>query len=189
MVKNDFKNLFDYLRRTDSRLVISALVFEEVIAQYREVLKGSIAKGTSAWTEVSDLQFSATQELDFPNLDNESALLERKLKAPAKGIKAILHSDYSRVDIKEVIRRGIHRYRPASNSGEQLRDVILWLHALDYAKQKKRTVAFISNDTLFSNRKEESGPKVRQQHVKESAEEHSDTFTLHPQLKEEVSKE
>ncbi len=189
MVKNDFKNLFDYLRRTDSHLVISALVFEEVIAQYRETLKGSVAKATTAWADVRDLQFSPAQEPDFPNLDNESAILKTKLKAPAKGIKIILFSDYSRIDIKEVIRRGVHRYRPASGSGEQLRDVILWLHALDYAKQNRRSVAFISNDLLFSDRKEQSGRKTRQQHVKESAEDIGDIFNIHPHLEEEVSKE
>jgi hypothetical protein len=41
--------------------------------------------------------------------------------------------------------------RPASDKGEELRDVILWLVVLHYAKQSKTHVAFVSGDKTFQD--------------------------------------
>ncbi|MGB2886841.1 MAG: PIN domain-containing protein, partial [Candidatus Acidiferrales bacterium] len=59
------------------------------------------------------------------------------------------YDDYTDVEIQEVVRRGIKRIRPASDEGEELRDVVLWLVALKYAKQARQRVAFISDDKGF----------------------------------------
>jgi hypothetical protein len=45
--------------------------------------------------------------------------------------------------VQEVFMRGIHRIRPASDDGEELRDVILWLWVLEYANTIS-PVTFIS---------------------------------------------
>ena len=45
--------------------------------------------------------------------------------------------------------RGIRRHRPASQEGEQLRDVMLWLWGLEYCDSAGSQVAFMSNDSGF----------------------------------------
>lgn len=62
-----------------------------------------------------------------------------------------MHTDYSGVDLKQVVRRGIGRVRPANDKGEELRDVILWLIVLHYAKQSKAGIAFVSEDKTFQH--------------------------------------
>ena len=56
----------------------------------------------------------------------------------------------------------------AMRSGEELRDVILWLHALDYTKQSQSAeVAFVSHDPHFiEETEEEKEEKVVQKQLK-----------------------
>jgi hypothetical protein len=46
----------------------------------------------------------------------------------------------------DVALRGINRLKPASANGEQLRDVLLWMLVLEYAKESRFGVAFISQN-------------------------------------------
>jgi hypothetical protein len=63
----------------------------------------------------------------------------------------VWHGKYSNIDLAEFVRRGVHRIRPASAKGEELRDVILWLSVLEYARKRQSDVAFISDDRLFAD--------------------------------------
>ena len=137
MRKNRFANLLDYLRRADSALVICKVVWDEALAEYTTRLKGDIDRVTAAWEKLNESRFTYGQSLDLPVRAQELQAFENNLKAPAKGVKVIIHGDYSGVDINEVVRRGVHRVRPASETGEELRDVILWLHTIDYAKHAR----------------------------------------------------
>ncbi len=55
------------------------------------------------------------------------------------------------IDVREVVRRGVHRIRPASAKGEELRDVIVWLSVLGYARKRQSDLAFISDDRAFAD--------------------------------------
>jgi hypothetical protein len=138
-----------YLRRTSSRLVIPTMVVEEVLERYRERLLGHLNAARSKWAE---LRKAAMLEMeDFPAVDLEKnvSLVRQKLEKPSAGVESLIYSDVSTIDVAEVARRGIKRKRPASAKGEELRDVILWLVTLQYARQTKRAVAFISDDSGF----------------------------------------
>ncbi len=193
MRKNQFANLFDYLRRTDSMLVICKVVWDEVVAHYAERIKGDIDRVKAAWKELDESRLTSTHELDLPNWDSEVGYFQNKLKNPARGVKVTVYDDYSRIDINEIARRGIKRIRPASDSGEELRDVILWLHALDYAKQSRAEIAFVSHDLDFiedaAQDKEEKGKKKRQKAQKPAGrdEDADKDYKLHPHLQKDIA--
>jgi hypothetical protein len=53
------------------------------------------------------------------------------------------------IDVSEVFLRGVKRKRPANSEGEELRDVIIWLIALQYAEVEKKSVALVTADGGF----------------------------------------
>src|SRR5579862_8247350 len=83
------------------------------------------------------------------NFDAEVEHLLERLKRPGDGVEETLFLGLTRIDIDEVAARGIKRKRPASPSGEELRDVMIWLLVLCYATDTRSEVAFISNDSGF----------------------------------------
>src|SRR5205807_7617033 len=87
-----------------------------------------------------------------------------KLKAPAKGVKLECYCDTDGADIAENYVRRVKRKRPANKEGEELRDVILWLLTLHYAKSKSSAVAFVSTDGGFWD-----GEKVHEQILQDVA--------------------
>ena len=161
MRKNRFANLFDYLRRTDSALVICKVVWDEVLAEYDERLKGDIDRVTTAWEKLSQSRFTEGTSPDLPVRAKEMDTFQRTLKAPAKGVKVTIYSDYSRIDINEIVRRGVHRTRPANDAGEELRDVILWLHAIDYANRRRPRLPLSAMMKRLSKQKTVPSGKAR----------------------------
>jgi hypothetical protein len=150
-----FQNLFAYVRRTGSELVLPRIVREEIVARYSDRLENAIRAVRKAWKPYSDLLLeNDSRDFDAPDVKYEIRALRKLLKSPAKGIELKYVADLSGVDINEVVKRGIHRMRPASDKGEELRDVILWLFVLAYAKQSGAPVAFISGDQAFWNENE-----------------------------------
>jgi PIN domain len=159
---NRAASLFDYLKRTSSSLVILSIVLEEVLGTYERQLRQRVEQATNAniramnaaakvdsflisipgGTKRNDI-FSQTVDISV-----EQVALKEKLLNPAPGISAVVY-DASKVDIQEVWRRGINRKRPADQKGEELRDVIIWLAVLRYARDSKESVAFISKDSGF----------------------------------------
>jgi hypothetical protein len=146
-----FQNLFDYLRRTGSHLVIPRLVREEVLAKHSRLLRTQSKKVEQAIRELNRLTVRASNKIDFhppsPILAKRS--LRKKLHQPAKRIKTVIYSNVEAIDVNEIFLRGVRRQRPASEAGEELRDVIIWLIALQYAKSTGRQAAFISKDDGF----------------------------------------
>ena len=150
-----FQNLFAYVRRTGSELVLPRIVREETVARYSDRLESAIRAVQKVWKPYSDLLLEHdSRDFDAPDVKYEIRALRKLLKSPAKGIRLKYVADFSGVDIHEVVKRGIHRMRPASDEGEELRDVILWLFVLAYAKQSGSPVAFISGDRAFWNENE-----------------------------------
>lgn len=146
---NQFTELLTYLRRTGSRLVISELTYNEVVARYRDRLTALTNDARDAWSTLQ--QVGMEERLDFPkpNIQSELSALGELLHHPAPGVQPLMYSDYSGVDVKEVAQRGIRRTPPANDKGKELRDVILWLIVLHYAKQSNTPVAFVSQDKGF----------------------------------------
>jgi hypothetical protein len=149
---NQFAELLTYLRRTSSRLVIPELTYNEVIARYRDRL-GTIARSArDAWLTLQQIGMNERINFIEPNIESELKALGNLLHLPSPGVQAVIYGDYSGVDIKEVARRGIERMLPANEKGEELRDVILWLIVLQYAKRAGTPVAFVSGDKTFQDK-------------------------------------
>jgi hypothetical protein len=155
LASNRFTSLFVFMRRTNSTLVVPNLVLEEVLGHHERFLREKLEKMQRAADDVRRLlinqesTISKTEAIFIRKVDipAEQRMLKEKLFRPAPGIRTALLEES--VDIKEVYRRGILRKRPASDKGEELRDVILWLSVLQHAQGEKSGVAFISKDNGF----------------------------------------
>jgi hypothetical protein len=148
-----FKNLFDYLRRTESSLVIPRLVREETVGKFRSLLDEQSRKTASAIKQLNRLVVDKNHEIHFhaPDLRYAVRDLRAKFRAPADGVSVRYYPETSGVDVSEVFLRGVKRRRPASSAGEELRDVIIWLIVLQFAEAEKKPVALVTSDGGFWN--------------------------------------
>jgi hypothetical protein len=146
-----FKNLFDYLRRTKSSLVVLRLVREETVGKYMARLANQSKKAATAVQELNRLILDKDDQTHFYAPDVRYAVrhLRAKFRAPAKGISVVYYPETTGVDVSEVFLRGVKRRRPANSEGEELRDVIIWLIVLHYAESEKKHVAFVTADGSF----------------------------------------
>jgi hypothetical protein len=146
---NAFVELFTYLRRTKSNLIIPGPVFQEVRKQYSDLIAGSIKKAEDSWATLQRNTINKLIDCFPPEHDAEVEAFQGRLLNPGAGFTVILLEDYKGIALGEVVRRGVHRIRPASDDGEELRDVVVWLVALEYAKTNNVKIAFITNDGDF----------------------------------------
>lgn len=145
-----FKNLFDYLKRTGDAIVLLGIVKEEVIAHFGRDLKKKANEVEKAWKAYRLLRFpNKLPEFTKPDIADQQNLLSQRLMKPSEAVASEYYADTTKVSVDEIARRGVHRIPPANDNGEELRDVIVWLSSLDYAKTKNREVAFITNDSGF----------------------------------------
>lgn len=143
-----FSSLFDYLKRTDGRFVVLNAVKTELLAVFRRQLSERLNKAESTWNALN--QITADSKA-FPkrDIDSEVNLMEKRLMENSNGARTSLFS--TPIDVLEVVRRGAQRIPPASDKGEELRDVIIWLSVLEYSRLTNSDVAFICNDKGFWN--------------------------------------
>lgn len=151
MEGNQFQELFVYLRRKGSRLVIPKPVSVELFARYRDKLAAEVPKATRAWEALRKIAIIELEDLAVPDIDEQAVALLTKLHSPARGVEVVRYDNLAQVDVLEIVARGAERIRPANPNGEELRDVILWLVVLQYAKKRGTEVAFISGDSTFAN--------------------------------------
>jgi hypothetical protein len=146
---NAFVELFTYLRRTKSDLVLPGPVFHEITKEYSDLISGSIKKAQDNWITLQRNTMSALMNCFPPKRDAEVKAFQEKLLNQGAGFQVIVLEDYKDISLKEVVHRGVYRIRPANDSGEELRDVVIWLVALEHAKTKNSKVAFITEDGHF----------------------------------------
>jgi uncharacterized protein (DUF2344 family) len=167
-----FKNLFDYLRRTKSSLVLPHLVREETVARYKYMLETQAKKTEQAVENLNRLIIGSNSRIQFsrPEAKYEIRDLREKFRVPSKGITVRYHPETEGEDIADIYFRGINRRRPANRNGEELRDVILWLVVLRYAETENKPVGFISNDNGFWEGEQEQEQKTVHAHIREDIE-------------------
>ncbi|MGB2628748.1 MAG: PIN domain-containing protein [Candidatus Acidiferrum sp.] len=146
---NSFVELSNYLRRTKSDLILPGPVFHEIIKKYSDLISGSIKDARDSWETLQRNSMSTLIGCFPPTRDSELQAFQEKLLNLGVGFKVIVLEDYKSVDVKELVRRGVNRVRPANDNGEELRDVVIWLVALEHAKAKNSKVAFITADKHF----------------------------------------
>jgi PIN domain len=148
LTSNRFANFFDYVHRTRSSIILPALVRDEVVQIHYEKLSTQLSRVEK---ELKELRRYTIDEVAFhaPYLAGETKDLKALLRRPSNGVRTKFLASLDGVDLKEVIRRGIKRLPPASESGEELRDVVLWLVVLAHAKSTSRPTAFVTADSGF----------------------------------------
>lgn len=145
-----FQSLFEYLRRTESRLVLPRVVREEVVIDYGRRLKTGAKAFEDAYRKYHHLDLrSDVEAFRKPDGKYEMTRLRRKLMKPSDGVVPIYFHEITGEFLQEAFMRGIHRTRPANDNGEELRDVILWLWTLAYSDTANTEVVFVSGDGGF----------------------------------------
>jgi hypothetical protein len=168
----EFAELFAFLEKSQFILIIPSIVLEELKARFME----DCAKRLAAYRSASDNLRAVVGQphATIPRLDfaAETEKFISRLTSGRPRVRTLVE-DFSRLNLGEVVNRGVWRKRPADASGEQLRDVAIWLGTLELAKRDR--VAFISGDK-----------KAFRKDAKESF---LDGENLHQDLKEEVERQ
>lgn len=150
-----FKELFAYLKRTNSRMVLPMTVRDEVEARFKERLSKSLNEATRAWGEVKRLSGGSYPILPSVDVSRAINAMRARMQCPNPKVPQSLFPGLEEIDLAEVVRRGIERRRPASPEGEELRDVVVWLHVKRYAAERQSEIAFITRDLGFRGSKGE----------------------------------
>ena len=141
---NHFVELVTYLKRTNSNLVVPTIVLDELSAKYKREFSQQVKDARDAYESMTRNMMDEWQNFPDPDIDEQVEMLRLQLVNPSKGFKSKIVDAYKNISTEEVAHRGIERIRPASAKGEELRDVMIWLFALEHAKNGK--IAFISDD-------------------------------------------
>jgi len=145
-----FQTLFDYMRKTESRLVPPRIIREEVIADYGRRLKSESKDIAELWNRYRHLNLDRDPgKFRVPDALNEMKTLRRMMMKPSDGVKPVYVAETANVSTDEVFMRGVRRIRPSNANGEELRDVIIWLWSLAYCKATNSPTAFITQDSGF----------------------------------------
>jgi predicted DNA-binding protein len=137
--------LLDYAQRTESRIVLSGLVQEELLAHKIRQLEGQwdayVRSAGLVRTFVPSTPVPP-EKPDFEKIGNEQvATLRKKLRSPD-----IL--PVTEAQMREAVRRAVRRVPPCTERGEEIRDAILWAQVAEIVrKDKTGPVAFISANT------------------------------------------
>jgi hypothetical protein len=84
-----------------------------------------------------------------PDIETEVEALTKNL-AKVLNFKGLV--EYQTYYLDEVVRRAVNRIPPCSSNGEEFRDALVWLTALDVAEaEDDKTVVLISADGAFHN--------------------------------------
>ncbi len=141
-----FSSLRDYLRKTKSRLLLPEVVLEELLAQRRALISKATKKGLEANKEVKGLvplydDKPVSKHLKAINVESCVAAYEAELRLAADEVYTIKNRAS---DLMEMVRRLANRIPPASQAGEEARDVLIWLAVLQVAE--KGELAFVTGD-------------------------------------------
>jgi|GEM_PF-3532455 len=135
------RSLDSYLSRTRSTLLLPSVVVEELCASRLTDLRELQRSLASVAKDLSRLAPSST--FAPPPIDEDALVAEYrgKLFELAAEVQILENKEE---DLPELVRRLANRIRPASEGGEEARDVLLWLSVRHVAREK--FVALISND-------------------------------------------
>lgn len=142
--------LDDYVRKTESKILIHEIVEAEVIRHIKETISHDFSQIQDAFHKMENYDIENMPILDLTKISNRN--LEKRKEDFLNDLynKNTLRVKIDGRALREVIRRAIERKRPCSKNGEELRDAIIWLNLLKYCKKIKKDLAFISNDDHFA---------------------------------------
>jgi len=142
----EFKVFKDYLKKTDSRLIMPAIVLEEIGALYKKYLTDKLGKFLTARKNLDNaLMGRMIPEVEVDIHEETHKYTEYLLKEFGITQKSLLPHKPEYLD--ELVRRVVGRIKPISEKGEEFRDALVWLIILDFAgKTKEKKIVFVSTD-------------------------------------------
>lgn len=164
MKSKRFEIVFDYLKKTNSKIIIPKIVYQEIAVVYERELMNKLGKFNRSKGDLGSILIDRSFEkfdLEIKN-ETEKYLVFFLKKLNIKDSEIIPYKDEY---LKDVVRRALQRERPCTEKGEEFRDVLLWLTILDIVRiSKNKELIFISNnvrqfasenDSLFPSLKKE----------------------------------
>lgn len=164
-----FLTLMDYLKKTNSKLVLPQIVKEESISLYENDISSKL---NGAKNQIMDLSRTCFTPVGIDlNIEVKTEIKSYIAHIQEMITKNLMYEiPYTNDFLPEVVHRMINRKKPCNDKGEECRDVILWLTIKNLLKYKK-SVAFISNNS------------------NEFASKNTDKIDLHSDLRTELVKE
>lgn len=149
MNSSNSKILFDYLKKTNSKNVLTEIVYREIKAVYERELRDRYKEYIKA------MEYFSRALVDKEIMvENKKFNIEKSVEEYITYLKKTLRVvDEQIIPIKDsyltdIVSRAVERRRPCSIKGEEFRDVILWLTALDVAyDDEQKQLILISNNT------------------------------------------
>ncbi len=146
MNSEKFSILFDYLKKTNSRIIMPKIVYQEIAAVYERELTSRLQQ----FREAKRIFENALINKPIQDCSIEIADEVKEYLTFLKTTIKISNEDivsYKQSYLEEVVKRAIQRIKPCSEKGEEFRDVLLWLTVLDIANTAdQKTLIFISGD-------------------------------------------
>jgi len=145
-----------YLHRTDDWLVMPYVVKYELISNYRGELKSTITnlkeavkkfKNVATTQEYKDVVagINKLEDRNKEKLDRESENYIDYIKKAIVNVKLV---DLPLIDLKSVVDRGLKKEKPFKQSGEGLKDTVLWESLLAFCRDEKiKSVIFVTNNS------------------------------------------
>ena len=132
----NFDALVDYVKKTNSKIIIPSIVLKEVKGLYKRLLIEQLKDFSTSRKKLnSTLLSTSTPDFDFIKIDEEA---EKYIEFILKKLEIEKSSiiDYKNEYLPDLVDRAIDRRKPLDGKGQQFRDGILWLTTLDYAESK-----------------------------------------------------
>lgn len=122
-----FRSLREYLSRTQSALLVPAVVLEELVAQKRVIVHRVQRDLESAFRAMN--QLDPRNSAAPPQLDVDAIVAGERARLLSAAENVVVLENNGEKDLPELVRRLAHRVPPASADGEEARDVLIWLAA------------------------------------------------------------
>ena len=150
-----FKALRNYLTRTRSRLLIPAVVVEELCANRQRALQDLQRDFIAAHKTMRRLLPGSAALVPTLEIEAAVAAYRNQILASAPEVKVVSNQPD---DLPELVRRLTGRLPPASSAGEEARDVLIWLALLPIVRSSR--LAFITGDKKAFMREERLRPEL-----------------------------
>ncbi len=142
-----FKVLFDYLKKTQSRIIMPKIVYQEIAAVYERELTSRVKEFKDSKHKLEKaLIGGSVQDYNIEikgEVDKYLTFLKEKLEISNNDIVS-----YKDNYLDEITKRAIWRIKPCSEKGKEFRDTLLWLTVLDIAgTDGSKMILFISRNT------------------------------------------
>ncbi|MDT7807999.1 MAG: hypothetical protein QOJ70_1812 [Acidobacteriota bacterium] len=147
MKSGRFAILLDYIQKTQSRILMPKIVWDELASTYERELRAHMDKYFSSKDKLSRI-LPKSQVPEFTiSVEDEVSAFRQHLKDTLR-VEDEEIFDYKESYLHDVLDRAMRRRRPCTEKGEEIRDAVLWHSVLDIADESPdKTVIFISRNT------------------------------------------